>query len=191
MNPVSKMVIFIFLVCSWQESVGQNFITRWNLATSGSGATQLSIGTATDGTVNYSWQEVSPGSASGSGSWSGTTLLITNLPTGSIIRLQIVPTNFQRIIINYESDRSRLVDVESWGTTAWTSMASAFYGCDNLQISAANVPNLSAVNDVSQMFANCSNLNSPSNIGSWNTSAVTNMQSMFNGASSFNQPIAS
>ncbi|WP_396174555.1 BspA family leucine-rich repeat surface protein, partial [Flavobacterium sp.] len=59
------------------------FITRWNLATAGSGATQLSIGTATSGTVNYYWQQVTGGTATGSGSFSGSTLTITGLPAGA------------------------------------------------------------------------------------------------------------
>jgi hypothetical protein len=51
-----------------QKSWGQtSFIPRWNLATPGSGATQLSFGTATGCTVNYYLQEVSHGSATGSG----------------------------------------------------------------------------------------------------------------------------
>jgi gliding motility-associated-like protein len=170
-------------------TTAQNFITQWNLATAGSGATQLTFGTATSGTVNYSWQQV-PSGASGSGSWSGATLTLTGLPTGSTIRLQIAPTNFQRIIINIGTDRNRLTQVEQWGSTAWTSMQNAFRGSANLQVTAIDVPNLSNVSDMSGMFGSCSKLNSPSNIGSWNTSVVTNMSSLFSLASAFNQNIS-
>jgi gliding motility-associated-like protein len=171
-------------------TVTENFITRWNLVTAGSGPTQLSFSTATSGTVNYTWQEISPGTASGSGSWSGTTLNITGLPTGATIRLQIAPSNFQRIIINSGTDSNRLTQVEQWGSTAWTSMQRAFYNCNNLQITATDVPNLSGVTNMSEMFSGCTSLNSPSNMGSWNTSAVTNMYFMFYGATAFNQNIS-
>ncbi len=167
----------------------QNFITRWNLATSGSGATQLSFGTATSGVVNYTWQELSPGTATGSGSWSGATLSITGLPTGATIRLQISPTNFQRIIINNGADRNRLTQVEQWGSTAWTSMQLAFYRCANLQVTATDLPNLSGVTDMSQMFRGCTVLNSPANIGSWNTTTVINMSGVFSDTNTFNQDI--
>lgn len=170
--------------------IPQNFITQWNLATAGSGATQLSFGTATSGVVNYTWQEISPGSASGSGSWSGSTLTITGLPVGSTIRLQIAPTNFQRIIINTTADRNRLTQVEQWGTTTWTSMQNAFLNCTNLQVTATDVPNLSGVTSMSGMFRGCSVLNSPSNIGSWNTSTITDMSSLFSLAGAFNQNIS-
>jgi gliding motility-associated-like protein len=168
-----------------------NFITQWNLATAGSGATQLSFGTTTSGVVNYTWQEISPGSASGSGSWSGAALTIPGLPAGATIRLQIAPTNFQRIIINNGTDRNRITQVENWGSTTWTSMQTAFYGCANLQVTATDVPNLSGVTDLSQMFSGCINLNSPSNINAWNTASVREMFSMFEDASVFNQNIGS
>jgi gliding motility-associated-like protein len=167
----------------------QNFITQWNLVPAGSGATQLTFGTATSGTVNYTWQELSPGTASGSGSWSGATLTITGLPAAATIRLQIAPTNFQRLIINNGADRNRITQVEQWGTTQWTSMQRAFRGCTNLQVTATDTPNLSGVTNVSEMFSECTGLNSPSNIGTWNTSTVTDMSFMFYLASAFNQNI--
>lgn len=171
------------------ELPNQNFITQWNLATAGSGATQLSFGTATSGVANYTWQEISPGSATGSGSWSGATLTITGLPAGSTIRLQIAPTNFQRFNVSSGLDEDRLTQVEQWGTTAWTSMQNAFRGCTNLQITATDVPNLSGVTDMSSMFESCRSLNSPSNMGTWNTATVTNMTFMFYDATVFNQDI--
>jgi gliding motility-associated-like protein len=165
-----------------------NFITQWNLAI-GSG-TSLSFGTATSGTVNYTWQQL-PSGASGSGSWSGASLTIPGLPAGATIRLQIAPANFQRININFGSNRNRLTLVEQWGSVAWTNMEDAFYGCTNLQITATDVPNLSGVTNMASMFQSCTNLNSPVNIGSWNTSSVTNMLAMFASADAFNQNIGS
>ncbi|MDZ7649715.1 MAG: hypothetical protein U5K54_22640 [Cytophagales bacterium] len=83
------------------------------MATAGSGATQLSFGTATSGVVNYTWQEISPNEFNGQQLRNGATLTITALPTGATIRLQIEPTNFQRIIINFGSDPNRLTRVEN------------------------------------------------------------------------------
>jgi surface protein len=167
------------------------FITRWNLATAGSGATQLTFGVATSGTVSYTWQEVSPGTASGSGTFTGSTATITSLPSGAVIDLSISPTNFNRFNINNGTDKNRLTDVRQWGTTAWTSMQFAFFGCSNLQISATDVPNLSGVTSMAYTFMECTVLNGPSNIGSWNTATITNMSVMFTDASAFNQPIGS
>ena len=108
---------------------------------------------------------------------------------GATIRLQIAPTNFQRVIIDNGLDANRLTQVEQWGSTAWTSMQSAFYDCQNLQITATDVPNLSGVTNMEEMFSGCITLNSPSNMGSWNTATVTNMRFLFYGTTAFNQNI--
>jgi hypothetical protein len=92
---LAKKVLTFLLIALPSVLFAQGaFITRWNLATTGSGATQLSFGTATSGTVTYTWQEISPGSATGSGSFSVNNLTITGLPIGATIRLAIMSTNF-------------------------------------------------------------------------------------------------
>jgi surface protein len=157
------------------------FVTRWNLATAGSGATQLNCGFLTySGSVNYTWQEVGGGGASGSGTLFGTsTPTITGLPSGAVIDLSFGPTNVLSCRMTFTTDYSRLIDVKQWGTIGWTTMASAFQSCNNLNITATDVPNLSSVINMSGMFYGCSILNSPANINSWNTSTVTNMSVMF------------
>jgi surface protein len=168
-----------------------NFITRWNLATAGSGPTQISFGVTTTGTVNYTWQQVGGAGATGSGLFSGSTATITGLPSGATIDLSIQPANFRAISINNGTDKSRLTDVKEWGGVAWISMQNAFYGCNNLNITAIDIPNLAGVTNMSSMFNRCSVLNSPTNINSWNTSAVTDMSALFSSSSSFNQNIGS
>lgn len=143
----------------------QNFITQWDLSIAASGATPLSFGTGTSGIVNYTWQEISPGSGSGGGSWSGSTLTITRLPAGAIIRLQIAPTNFQRININNGPDRNRLTQVEQWGGSAWTSMQYAFFGCENMHVIDSDLPDLSGVTDMVGMYRDATSLNV--NISGW------------------------
>ena len=104
-ETLSKKVLTFLLIALPSVLFAQGeFITRWNLAPS---ANALSFGTATSGTVNYTWQELSPGTASGSGSFSGTIANISGLPSGAIIRLEIKPTNFQRINIGNQPVGSR------------------------------------------------------------------------------------
>ncbi|MCF8276603.1 MAG: BspA family leucine-rich repeat surface protein [Flavobacteriales bacterium] len=165
------------------------FVTKWDLSIGGD-VSEIAFDVETSGTVNYSWHELSPGSASGIGSFSGTTATISGLPSGAIIRVHIEAANFNRININNGTHKNRLVDVEQWGGVAWTSMENAFNGCSNLDITATDVPDLSALTQMSSMFEQCTALNAPSNIATWNTADVTHMNSMFNGASSFNQDIS-
>jgi hypothetical protein len=170
-----KTLIFLSILIPSVLFAQGEFITRWNFATAGSGATQLSFGTETSGTLNYYWQEVSPGTATGSGSFSGSTFTITGLPTGATIRLGIYPTNFQRVSINESQDKIRLLGVEQWGSTVWTSMATAFYGCINLNITATDIPVLNSCTSIQSMFQNCRTLNGLTNINFWHTAAVTNL----------------
>ena len=184
-------ILFYTLLLSKIQAQSNPFITRWDLSKiSESSNTEISFGVSTTGTVNYSWQEVSPGTASGSGVFSGTIADIVGLPAGKKIDLSISPTNFKRININNGTDKTRLIDVKQWGSVAWASMENAFYGCSNLNISATDLPNLTGVTSMLRMFFYCSLLNGPSNINNWNVSDVINMAIMFGGASIFNQNIS-
>jgi len=84
---------------------------------------------------------------------------------------------FPRIYFNNNYDKEKLLSVDQWGTTAWSSMNSAFYGCLNLVISATDIPNLSGVTSVTYMFANTSFTSIDTS--SWNTSTITDMSEMF------------
>jgi surface protein len=183
-------LICCLILLNTQLLLAQNFITKWNLAPAGSGATQITFGVTTSGSVSYTWETV-PAASSGSGTFTGPTATITGLPAGATIRLQIDPSNFRSIFINNGIDRNRLIEVENWGNVTWTRMDYAFYGCTNLQVTASDLPNLTNVDNLNSMFRNCTNLNSPSNIGTWNTTAVRFMGYMFYNANSFNQNIGS
>ncbi|MBB3840552.1 surface protein [Runella defluvii] len=188
---MKQLFLFFVALLMSQQLTAQNrpFITRWNLATAGSGTTQLSFGVATSGTVNYTWETV-PSGTSGSGTFTGATATITGLPANATIELRILPTNFQRFIMNRGSDKSRLTSIEQWGDVAWTSMGNAFYGCNNMVLNATDVPNTASVMDMSWMFADCASFNQPLPNG-FNTSAVTNMSYMFLSCSVYNQPLPS
>ncbi len=102
--------------------------------------------------------------------WSGT-LTITGLPANAIIDLSIDPANFRRIILNFGTDRQRLMEIKQWGTVAWTGMQNAFRGCSNMTLTATDVPNFAAVTDMSSMFNGCSAFNQ--SVSNFNTEKVT------------------
>ncbi|BFP39695.1 hypothetical protein FGF1_05400 [Flavobacteriaceae bacterium GF1] len=94
------------------------------------------------------------------------------------------------IQFNNTGDRQKLLSVDQWGSNIyWSSMASAFYGCTNLEIKATDAPNLGGVTDMSSMFRGATALNG--DIGSWDTSNVKDMSYMFALASAFNGDIGS
>lgn len=144
------------------------------------------------GGAKYTWEEISPGNAKGKGTIpAGEGLFIlAELPKNAIIRLSIRHESLKSFSINRNENSQRLIDVEQWGTTKWKTMANAFNGCSNLTISATDIPDLSWVNSMSQMFQGCTSLNSPNNINEWNTSGVTDFSGIFRNAINFNQDIS-
>ena len=165
------------------------FITIWKTDNPGvSSSNQIRIpGTGSNYTIL--WEEVANPNNNGTAIGNGTTTV--TFPYAGTYRVSIHPGsgNFTQINFNNSGDRSKLLTIDQWGTIPWSSMGTAFYGCNNLNIIATDVPNLNAVTNMSFMFADCGSLNGPINIGSWNTGKITNMSFMFNNATSFNQPI--
>ncbi|RYG52333.1 MAG: BspA family leucine-rich repeat surface protein, partial [Chitinophagaceae bacterium] len=91
---------------------------------------------------------------------------------------------------DYPNMVSNIISVEQWGSTAWSSMNQAFKNCYQLNITAADVPDLSQVTDMSFMFFDLNmELTTAFNINDWDVSNVQTMESMFEKARYFNQPL--
>ena len=97
---------------------------------------------------------------------------------------------FPRIYFNdgfrVGGDKDKIIAINQWGNQQWTSMASAFAGASNLVGLATDMPDLSSVTDMSDMFR-ATSFNQ--NIGNWDVSDVINMSGMFSNATTFNQDI--
>lgn len=97
---------------------------------------------------------------------------------------------FPRIYFNNSGDREKIIRIVQWGTTKWTSMDSAFFGCNHLDVIAEDVPNLENVTSMASMFSNCWAMKGNDYFKTWNTSSVVDMSSLFLGAYSFDIDIA-
>ena len=89
---------------------------------------------------------------------------------------------------NLNNNTEKLLTIESWGDIEWKSMENAFTSCDNMIYNAIDVPNLTEVTNMSNMFSSASAFNG--DISSWNVGSVTDMGNMFSGASTFNGDIS-
>ncbi|WP_420401694.1 BspA family leucine-rich repeat surface protein [Flagellimonas sp.] len=101
--------------------------------------------------------------------------------------------DFPRIYFNFNAgDRNKIIEVNQWGDIEWPFMGSgsfAFAGCENLDVVATDVPDLSNVTSLKSMFNGCKSLVGNESFNNWDVSNVIVMEFMFYGASSFNQDI--
>jgi surface protein len=162
----------------------KEFITVWKTDNSGtSGANQIRIPVAPNNAYNYTadWGD-------GTSTSFITTTFTKTYATPGTYTVKIKGL-FPGIYFNNQGDKLKLLEVKNWGLNVWGTMLSAFNGCANLRITAKDVPNLSAITTMQNMFYNCSVMNDY--IGNWNTSNVNNMSFMFYNALAFNQPLNS
>ncbi|WP_204346588.1 BspA family leucine-rich repeat surface protein [Psychroserpens algicola] len=94
--------------------------------------------------------------------------------------------------VNYDggfgySMNEKVKSIEQWGTAQWTTMENAFQGLYDLVVNATDVPDLSLVTNMSNMFNGAQSFNSP--VNNWDVSNVTNMNGLFYEAFAFNQPL--
>lgn len=177
------------LLLSFVAFAQQPFITTWSPVF---GSTIITFETVTTGPVAYSWVTLPPAAAaSGSGTFEGPNVNIPSLPQGARIRLSIQPQNFKRFF-----SASSIQEINQWGTVEWISMENAFdisngFFSNGVQfITATDIPNLTNVTSMANMFSGCRQLNSPFNINFWNISTVTNLSGMFRDCNVFNQALS-
>jgi surface protein len=91
---------------------------------------------------------------------------------------------------NNSGDRLKLTNISYFGTDfKLGNIGGYFYGCENLDISSNNTPNLSGTSTFDNCFRNCTNFNSV-NVSTWDVSGATTMDSMFEGCSVFNRSLS-
>ncbi|MEO1030593.1 MAG: BspA family leucine-rich repeat surface protein, partial [Bacteroidota bacterium] len=93
------------------------------------------------------------------------------------------------IAFNGTGDRLNILEVVQWGSTPWSTMANAFAGCENLDVTATDTPDLSGATSLDYMFADCTNLVGTATFNSWDVSSISSMEGVFFAASVFNQPL--
>ena len=78
-----------------------------------------------------------------------------------------------RISFSNIGDKDKLLDIQQWGTCAWTEMNTAFYGCNSLTVvSASDTPILSSVSSLYFAFSECSSLTSM-DVSTWDVGNVS------------------
>ena len=103
--------------------------------------------------------------------------------------LEVTPkesNGFNRLKFSARGDKLKITDIKQWGNIVWSSFEGAFRGCENLEVTANDIPNLSNVTSTRLMFFECFLFNT--NISAWDVSNIVNMDSMLR-ETAFNQNI--
>ncbi|MCB0372898.1 MAG: BspA family leucine-rich repeat surface protein [Muricauda sp.] len=87
------------------------------------------------------------------------------------------------------TSRVSLYSIDQWGTNQWQTMERAFMGCLKMAYTAPDVPDLSLVTSMANMFANAKAFNA--NLNDWAVGNVINMSGLFANAVKFNGDISS
>jgi surface protein len=158
------------------------FITTWKTDNEGmSNDNQISITTATsDQNYTVDWGDGSEDS--------GVTGDITHTYNSAGTYTVSISGDLKNIQFDNDTDYQKLLSVEQWGDTQWTTMEKAFYGCLNMVVNATDIPDLSNVTNFSSMFTEARAFNA--DLSNWNVSSATNMDSMFMRASKFDSDIS-
>lgn len=178
-------VISCFLISSLQFVIGQAFITTWDTSQPGSCPSCIVVPTHPGSTYNYDVDWDNDGNYDTLGI-TGDFMYDFGTPGDYTIRISGL---FPRIYFNQIGDRNKIIDISQWGSNSWSSMERAFYGCNNLNISANDAPDLSNVTRMTQMFRECSELNN--SLDHWDVSNVENMDFLFTSCTSFNKDLNS
>ncbi|WP_432412021.1 BspA family leucine-rich repeat surface protein [Rasiella sp. SM2506] len=171
-TQVSYYVSAFFFLFFLAEGLAQDFITTWETT---SPSETITIPTAPGETYLYDVDWDNNGTFDDLGI---TADAMHTYPVAGVHTVAVRGT-FPRIFFNNAGDKDKIISVEAWGTNAWTSMANAFDGCSNLNITATDVPDLSLVTNMISMFKNATSFNAL--IGGWNITNVQNMEQFFNG----------
>ena len=160
-----------------EEGSVANFITTWRTTTANESITIPTEGRGYNYTVHW-----------GDGtSKSGKTGDATHTYARAGDYTVSIGGDFPRIYFDNGGDTAKIREVTQWGDIAWTSMSGAFYGANNLTVTATDAPDLSRVTNMQSMFKGATSFNS--DISGWNTAKVKDMDFLFQNATSFNQDI--
>lgn len=193
-------ITFIMLLCTLFTFAQNEFISIWkptNPSKPGTGTTSTQISLPVFG-ANYSvvWEEVGYPAHNG---------ILSNQISASIINFGVpsnpVATNATYLVkvtaanvaLNFFysdiGDNEKIIKITQWGTNVWSNLELAFSNCKNMDVTAVDVPNLSNITSLRQMFVDCSSLQGNSSFNNWNTSNITDISGMFWGTTLFNQNI--
>ena len=143
-----------------------SFITTWRTTTS---SETITIPTRDDETYNY---DISTSDGQTFTGVSGNqTITFASAGDYDIS----ISGDFPRIYFNNGGDKNKIIDIKQWGNISWTSFLKAFFGCQNMQITASDAPDLTNVTVLQNAFRQTA---VQLNLSNWDVSNIEVMRGM-------------
>ena len=186
MNKIYSLTLLLLLIAF--TSVAQ-YVTVWKTDNEGVSENNQIIIPATGLNYTISWEEQS--NPANKGTAVGNNNHTLTFPAPGVYKVSITTGSgsFTSIAFQNGNDRKKLLEISNWGGIRWKSMESAYHGCENLKITATDIPNLQDVSSMGEMFSECTALSGIPGINDWDVSTVKYMVMTFNNARLFNDPI--
>ncbi len=170
---------------------GPAFISAWNTNNTSAGsstATQITLPLVNHASSSYDFiVDWGDGSSDAITAWNAAAKTHTYGAAGPYtIKIRGTLTGWQ---FNNTGDRSKITNISQWGDFKFGNAGSYYYGANNLTITATDIPDIPGTTSMTSAFRDCTGLTAVPDMGTWDTSAVTNMSYMFGGANNFNQNI--
>jgi surface protein len=169
---------------------GQTFISVWNTVLTeedSSEENEISLPLDSEGTYDFTvfWGD-------------GSSDLITAWDDPAVLHSYESPGMYEITIdglidgfrFDNSGDRLKLGEISQWGSLVISGGGGVFRGCENLVISAADIPDLSNTGNLDYLFAGCSSLDEVPGIGTWDISGINSIEGIFQNASAFNQDLS-
>ncbi|WP_299213513.1 BspA family leucine-rich repeat surface protein [uncultured Dokdonia sp.] len=97
--------------------------------------------------------------------------------------------DYPYFFVGSSANKFKLISIDQWGDIAWETFQGSFKDFKNLDVLAQDVPDLSQVTTLHEMFMGCSSLVGNASFNNWDTSNIIFMNGVFQDAVLFNQPI--
>ncbi len=174
------------LIKSMLDKLDQAFITTWNISGKNSkNPFEIQILSTGDG-YNYSidWGDGKIDTE--------VTDKITHRYSKAGIYIVKITGDFPKFYLQYwsqqDNSNEKLLSIEQWGKIKWKSFLQSFSNCPNMVLNAKDVPNLSNVTELTNMFQGATSFTG--DLSRWDVSTITNMSNMFSGAESFTSDLS-